>query len=48
MKNQSNHTILIIDEVHEVFFEKLKSFNIIYVPDVSLDELPELLKDATY
>ncbi len=47
MKNQSNHTILIIDEVHEVFFEKLKSFNIIYVPDVSLDELPELLKDAT-
>ena len=47
MKNQSNHTIIIIDEVHEVFLEKLKSFNTIYVPDVTLDELPELLKDAT-
>lgn len=47
MINQSNHTILIIDEVHEVFLEKLKSFNIIYVPDVTLDELPELLKDTT-
>ncbi len=35
MKNQSNHTIIIIDEVHEVFLEKLKNFNTIYVPDVT-------------
>ena len=47
MINQSNHTILIIDEVHEVFLEKLKNINITYVPDVTLDELPELLRDAT-
>ena len=47
MKNRFDHSILIIDEVHEVFLEKLKDINIIYVPNVTLDELPKLLKNAT-
>lgn len=47
MKEQFNHTILIIDEVHEIFLEKLKGQKIIYVPNITLEELPKQLEFAT-
>lgn len=47
MKEQFNHTILIIDEVHEIFLEKLKGHKIIYAPNITLEELPEQLEFAT-
>ena len=47
MKNWSNHTILVIDEVHEVFFEKLEGSTINYSPNITIEELPDALTNAT-
>ncbi len=47
MKKHFNHTILIIDEVHEIFLEKLNAHKIIYVPNINLSDLPEQLSIAT-
>ena len=47
MKEWSNHTILVIDEVHEVFFEKLEGSTINYSPNITIEELPDALTNAT-
>ena len=47
MKEWSNHTILVIDEVHEVFFEKLEGSTINYSPNITIEELPDVLTNAT-
>jgi len=47
MKEWSNHTILVIDEVHEVFFEKLEGLAINYSPNITIEELPDALINAT-
>lgn len=47
MKEWSNHTILVIDEVHEVFFEKIEGSTINYSPNITIEELPDALTNAT-
>lgn len=47
MKEWSNHTILVIDEMHEVFFEKIEGSTINYSPNITIEELPDALTNAT-
>lgn len=47
MRERSDHMILIIDEVHKVFFEKLEGSTINYYPNITVEELPGVLADVT-
>jgi D-3-phosphoglycerate dehydrogenase len=47
MKERSDHRILVIDEVHEVFIDKLNGLPLDYLPNITIEELPNALFNAT-
>lgn len=47
MIDKSNHHVLIIDDVHPDFLKLLRNFEVVYKPEITLEDLPEALSDAT-